>query len=201
VSQCREALTPTTTWPALVAGRAGVELNNLGFGGQCHLDQFVARAIRDLPVDCVSLELGINILNADSMRERTFVAAVHGFLDTVRDGHPDTPLTVISPILCPAVEQRPGPTGLDADGNFVALGDSRDAAPGRLTARRIRVLLADIVQQRRDSGDDHLHYVDGFALLGEQDAGLLVDGLHPGPAGQRVLAERLAGILPVPVAR
>ncbi|WP_425329120.1 hypothetical protein [Streptomyces eurocidicus] len=35
---------------------------------------------------------------------------MHGFLDTVRDGHPATPLLLISPITCPAVEDVPGPT-------------------------------------------------------------------------------------------
>lgn len=29
---------------------AGVELCNLGLGGSCHMDQYVARTIRDLPV-------------------------------------------------------------------------------------------------------------------------------------------------------
>ena len=35
---------------------------------------------------------------------RTFAPYVHGFLETVRDGHPTTPITVISPILSPSRE-------------------------------------------------------------------------------------------------
>ena len=41
------------------------------------------------------------------MRLRAFGPAVRNFLDTIRDGHPDTPLLVVSPILCPAQGARP----------------------------------------------------------------------------------------------
>lgn len=34
------------------------------------------------------------------MRERTFRPAVHAFLDTIREGHPDTPVLVISAVAC-----------------------------------------------------------------------------------------------------
>ena len=91
ISHCTEAHSPTRTWPVVAARRAQVEVLNLGFGGQCHLDPFVARTIRDEPGDVVSLKLGINVVNGDTMRERTFVPAVHGFLDTIREGKPATP--------------------------------------------------------------------------------------------------------------
>ena len=39
---------------------------------EAQLDQFVARDIRDLQVDLVSLKVGINVVTADSMRERAF---------------------------------------------------------------------------------------------------------------------------------
>ena len=92
---------PTAIWPALAARLGGVELVNLGFGGSALLDPFTARVIRDTPADVISLKLGINLVNADLMRLRAFGPAVHGFLDTIRDGHPDTPLLVVSPIHCP----------------------------------------------------------------------------------------------------
>lgn len=86
---------------------------NLGVSGNCMLDPFVARTIRDLDVDAISLFIGIKILGGDTMRERTFAPAVHGFLDMIREGHPDTPIVVISPIFCPSAEDRPGPRCLD----------------------------------------------------------------------------------------
>ncbi|GAA3079794.1 hypothetical protein GCM10020000_76980 [Streptomyces olivoverticillatus] len=40
---------PTSIWPALAATRGGVELVNLGLGGNALLDPFVARVMRDAP--------------------------------------------------------------------------------------------------------------------------------------------------------
>ena len=40
---------------------------------------------------------------------------MHGFLDTLRDGHPDTPLVLVSPLYCPIHEETPGPGTFDMD--------------------------------------------------------------------------------------
>ena len=75
ISHCLEATRPTGVWPVVAARLAGVDLQSFAFAGQCQLDPFAARMIADQPADLVSLKLGINIVNADSMRERTFVPA------------------------------------------------------------------------------------------------------------------------------
>lgn len=41
---------------------------------------------------------------------RAFASALHGFLDTIRQGHADTPIILISPVFCPFSENVPGPT-------------------------------------------------------------------------------------------
>lgn len=197
ISHGSAAERPTGTWPAYAARLAGVDLVNLGFAGSALVDQCVARTIRDTPADLVSLKLGINLANQDLMRMRGFTSAVHGFLDTVRDGHPATPLVVVSPIWCGIHEQTPGPAAPDltawADGQvrFVALGDPDDVATGRLTLRTIRAELARIVEQRQDP---HLSYLDGLALYGAQDAVRLPlpDDLHPDSATHRLIGERFA---------
>ena len=97
ISHGSVATYPTEPWPVVAARLAGLDLVNLGFGGSALLDPFVARTIRDTPADRISLKLGINLVNLDLMRLRAFGPAVHGFLDTIRDGHPHTPLLVISP--------------------------------------------------------------------------------------------------------
>ena len=109
ISHGSNAESPSTTWPALAASRAGVDLVNLGFGGGALLDPFVARTVRDLPADLLSVKIGINLVNTDLMRLRALAPAVHGFLDTIREGHPTTPLLVISPIRCEIHERTPDP--------------------------------------------------------------------------------------------
>jgi hypothetical protein len=109
ISHGSNAAGPSSIWPAVAARRTGRELINLGLGGSALLDPFTARTIRDTPADLISVKIGINLVNADVMRLRAFVPAVHGFLDTIRDGHPQTPLLVVSAIYCPMLRAHARP--------------------------------------------------------------------------------------------
>ncbi|MEU2673081.1 GDSL-type esterase/lipase family protein [Streptomyces sp. NPDC007164] len=196
VSHGSNATHPTAIWPALAAARGGVELVNMGFGGGALLDPFTARAMRDAPADLISVKVGINVVNADAMRLRAFGPAVHGFLDTIREGHPTEPLLVVSPVLCPVQEDTPGPLAPDFDGGtlrFKATGDPAEIAAGRLTLNVIREELVRIVEQRA-ADDPNLYYLDGRDLYGEQDYAEfpLPDEVHPDPAGHRRIGENFA---------
>jgi lysophospholipase L1-like esterase len=201
ISHGSNAASPTTTWPALAASLGGVELINLGLGGSALLDAFTARALRDTPADLISIKIGINLVGADVMRLRAFTPAVHGFLDTIREGHPATPLLVVSPILCPIHEDTPGPSAPDftqlGEGRlqFRAAGDPAERTGGKLTLNVIRDELARIVKQRT-AEDPHLRYLDGRDLYGEADFAELPlpDQLHPDAATHRRIGERFADL-------
>ncbi|MFE0630400.1 GDSL-type esterase/lipase family protein [Streptomyces sp. NPDC058864] len=199
ISHGSNAAHPSAIWPALAAAEGGVELVNLGFSGSALLDPFTARAMRDTPADLISLKIGINIVNTDAMRLRAFTPAVHGFLDIVREGHPTTPLLVVSPLLCPVQEDTPGPLAPEFDGGtlrFRATGDPAERAAGRLTLNVIRDELARIVA-RRAADDPHLHHLDGRELYGAADYAELPlpDEVHPGPAGHRRIGENFARLV------
>ncbi|MBC9730278.1 SGNH/GDSL hydrolase family protein [Streptomyces sp. TRM68367] len=199
ISHGSDAASPTTTWPALAASLGGVELVNLGLGGSALLDPFTARAMRDTPADLISVKIGINLVNADLMRLRAFTPAVHGFLDTIREGHPTTPLLVVSPLLCPIHEDTPGPAAFDPGSlstgqlRFRATGDPAEVPAGKLTLTVIRDALSRIVDQR-SADDPHLHYLDGRTLYGEPDAAELPlpDGLHPDAPTHHRIGTRFA---------
>ncbi|MCX4445697.1 GDSL-type esterase/lipase family protein [Streptomyces sp. NPDC058369] len=201
ISHGSDAASPTATWPARAALLGGVELVNLGLGGSALLDPFMARTMRDTPADLISVKIGINLVNADVMRLRAFAPAVHGFLDTIREGHPDTPLLVISPVLCPIHEDTPGPSIPDfsrlGEGkvSFAAAGDPDERAAGKLTLRVIRDELARLVEQR-SSDDPHLRYLDGRELYDEADASELPlpDALHPDAATHLRMGDRFAAL-------
>ncbi|MGY5103219.1 SGNH/GDSL hydrolase family protein [Streptomyces sp. 900105245] len=199
ISHGSDAASPTTTWPALAASLGDVELINLGLGGSALLDPFTARALRDTPAGLISVKIGINLVNTDLMRLRAFGPAVHGFLDTIREGHPATPLLVVSPVLCPLHEDTPGPTVPDLSAlgegrlRFRAAGDPAERAAGKLTLGVIRAELSRIVRERA-ADDPWLHHLDGRELYGEADFAELPlpDGLHPDAAAHRRIGERFA---------
>ncbi|MGW1542644.1 GDSL-type esterase/lipase family protein [Streptomyces sp. NPDC002309] len=199
ISHGSDAASPSTTWPALAASLGGAELINLGLSGNAVLDPFTARALRDTPADLISVKIGINLVNLDVMRLRAFTPAVHGFLDTIREGHPTTPLLVVSPILCPMHEDTPGPCLFDLGElsagrlRFRAAGDPAETASGKLTLNVIRTELSRIVEQRA-ADDPHLHHLDGRELYGEADHAELPlpDDLHPDAATHRRIGERFA---------
>jgi hypothetical protein len=127
---------------------------------------------------------------------------VHGFLDTIRDGHPDTPLLLVSPIHCAIHEDTPGPTAPDIEeigkGRlvFAPMGDPAETPTGKLTLTVIREELARIVEQRA-ADDPNLHYLDGLDLYGPQDAAALPlpDHVHPDAATHHHIGDRFHGLV------
>jgi len=196
ISHCMDVDRPSAAWPMVAARLAGVDVDNYGFGGQCQLDPFMGRVIRDLPADVISLKVGINTVNAAAMTERAFTPALHGILDSIRDGHPLTPLLVVSPIFCPSAEDRPGPTipvkRDDGSIHFITIDAPALSRPMALTLTRIRELVAEVVARRVAAGDEHLHTFSGLELFGPADADELYDDLHPTEVGYRRIGERFA---------
>lgn len=191
ISHCLEAHSGSRTWPSTAAQLGDVQLTNMALAGQCHLDGFTARTMRNQPADLLSLKVGINIVNGDSLRLRTFAPALHAFLDTVREGHPHTPFVVVSPIICPAHEEHAGPSD-GSSGTTVALGTAVTKARGALTLTQIREIVDGVVAARRTAGDTNLHYLDGLTLFNENDLADLPDGLHPNGDGYIRMGQRFA---------
>ncbi len=174
ITHCRQAHSPAMIWPAIVARKANVNLRSFGFGGNCHFEQIVARHIANCPADRISLKLGINTYGGGTYNARTWAAAVIGFILTVRDAHPDTPLLLISPIASPERETTPNDVGL--------------------TLEWMRDQLENIVGTFRGRGDTNIHYLHGHEMFNLEDVaeGLLPDGLHPNGDGYARMGDRLA---------
>jgi lysophospholipase L1-like esterase len=90
------------------------------------------------------------------------LAAVDAFIDTVRQGHPDTPIVVVSPVIRPDAETTPNRFG-------ATLGELRHAMEEEARHRDVVVI----------SGGD---------LIGADN---LADGIHPDDEGHRILAEAI----------
>lgn len=169
ITHCRTAGSPATTWPGVVARGQNFNLTSLGYGGQCHADPLIARLIRDLPADFVSVKIGINIYGAASLSPRSFRPAVLGTIATIRDGHPNTPFAVCSPIWGHDRETTPNAVGL--------------------TLQQMRSEIQAAVEAYKKRSDDHIYYVDGLSLFDASLAEYLPDNLHPDAKGYEIMGQ------------
>ena len=177
ITHCRTADRPTETWPAIVARAQGLNLTCLGYGGNCHLEPMVARIVRDRPADLISMKVGINVHNHSSLNARTFRPAIIGFVQIIREKHPDVPFAVVSPIYAAWRETEPNSVGF--------------------TMPAMREEVAAAVAALQAHGDRNLWYVDGLKVLGPEHAHLLPDDLHPDAEGYKVLGRNfLSEVMP-----
>jgi len=193
ISHCLEAEEPTGVWPVVASQQLGLDLYSLGLAGSANIELFAAHAIRELEPQLVTLKLGINTVNGRHLTVRSFIPAVHSFLDAIREQHPSIPIVVISPIICPGHEDLPGPTRIGDDGRAIGSELCDLDWVGDLTLVKVRQLLSEIVIRRNDA---RLFYLDGLQLFGPNDLDLLPDGLHPNAEGYRLIGERFSALLP-----
>ena len=172
ITQCREADSPSKTWPAITASKLDLALTCLGFSGQCQYEPMIARTIRDTPVDFISLCAGINTYGANCYNDRTFQAAVIGFIKIIREKHKVVPIVLSSPIYSSSREETPNLVGS--------------------TLIEMRKQVEEIVEIFRKNGDQQLFYVNGLEILGEEHAHLLPDDLHPNTEGYHIMGHRFA---------
>lgn len=171
ISHCGAAHSPARTWPATAARIANLNLTCLGYGGQCHLDPMIARMIRDVPADIISLKVGINVQGGSSLSPRTFRPAVIGMVQVIRERQPVTPIVIVSPIISPPRETTDNAVGL--------------------SLTKMREELQDAVARMKDCGDTNLYYADGLELFGEDCVEpYLPDLLHPNGDGYELLGKR-----------
>lgn len=169
ITQCAAAQSPSYTWPAIVARQSAFNLTCLGFGGQCHLDPMLARLIRDLPADFISICCGINIYGAGSLGPRAFQQAIIGTVLTIRERHPDIPLALISPICSPPREETRNAVGF--------------------TLKAMREQVAEATEILKAHNDHNLFYFDGQTIFGADLVQYLPDQLHPDAEGYKFLAQ------------
>ncbi|OKK15140.1 GDSL family lipase [Streptomyces sp. CB00455] len=155
---------PAHGWPAVAARALGWDVVNLGYAGGARGELATAEQLAGLPADVLTLAFGTNCWSQVPYSAPLLYETTRTFLDLVRQGHPRTPLLLVSPVLRPDAERTPNRIG-------ATLGALRDAME-RATRDRIA------------AGDGHLALLPGRDLLGPEH---LADGLHPDDAGHRVL--------------
>ncbi|MCP4222712.1 MAG: hypothetical protein GY773_05155 [Actinomycetia bacterium] len=199
ITQSMNAQNPASTWPALVAQGHDLDLTNLGFAGEAHLDPIVARYMAQEPADVISLCVGINIYVGASMSLRTYRSNLIEFIRVIRSGHPGIPIVVMSPIGSLPRERLPCyprlmPPAIRRNLGRVGRLSEVDALFGP-TLEAVREETESVVNLLAGRGDDQLTHVDGRTIIGADEAHLLADGLHLNQAGEELMAERFSQVL------
>lgn len=156
---------PSQGWAAIAARKARLNLINMGYAGAGRGEIASAEHIAGLNADVISIAYGESCWTRVPHSIGMVTEGFHAFLDVVRQGHPTTPVVVISPVLRPDAEDVPNK--LEAS----------------LSAIRQAIELA--ARDRIRAGDRSLSLVVGDGLIDESH---LADGIHPGDEGHKRIA-------------
>lgn len=166
------ASAPARSWPAM-AGRAhGLDVCNLGYAGSARGEIVSAEHIASIPAAVISISHGTNCWTRIPHSVAMLREGTQAFLEIVRQGHPETPIVVVSPVIRPDAEATPNRVGA--------------------TLAALRAGIEDTVQGRREAGDANLELVPGQPLLTAEH---LPDGIHPGDEGHAILAARIGAVV------
>jgi len=159
------ASAPALAWGVMAARRHGLDLVNLGYAGSARGEIPCAEAVAGLAADVISISHGTNCWTRTPHSAGMMFETTRAFLDIVRQGHPDTPMVVASPVLRPDAETTPNRLGA--------------------TLADLRAAMEEAVRARIDAGDDTIVLIPGADVI---TAAHLADGIHPGDEGQARLA-------------
>ncbi|MER7760088.1 GDSL-type esterase/lipase family protein [Streptomyces sp. NPDC097619] len=163
---------PAHGWPAVTGRALGLDTVNLGYAGGARGELPTAEQLATLPADLITLAFGTNCWSRMPYSVPLLYETTRVFLELVRQGHPGTPLLLVSPVLRPEAEAEPNRLGA--------------------TLAELRAAMERAVRDRVAAGDRRLALLPGLPLLGP---GHLADGLHPNDEGHARLGEAVAGAL------
>jgi lysophospholipase L1-like esterase len=166
------ATSPALAWPAVAGRDHELDHANLGYAGAARGEIVSATEIAKLPADVITIAHGTNCWTRIPHSVEQMRANIRAFLDVLRQGHPETPILVVSPVIRPDAETKPNRLGA--------------------TLADLRAAIEEVANERIDAGDKRLRLVEGAPLLTEPD---LFDGIHPNDDGHRAIAAAIGPAL------
>ncbi len=163
---------PAQGWAAIAARKAGLDLANLGYAAAGRGEIVSAEHIAALPADIISIAYGASCWTRVPHSVGMVADGFTAFLDVVRDGHPDVPIVVVSPVLRPDAEDEPNRLG-------ATLADIRHA-------------IESVTRERIVDGDHTLALVAGESIINADHLG---DGIHPDDEGHKRIAATVSKAL------
>lgn len=163
---------PGNTYAAITCRSLNLDFVNFGFDGSGKGETSVAQQIAEVDAACYVLHYGQNSspVPGAGIPPGTSLQEVYiPFIQALRATRPSTPIVCVTPVY-----------------------NTFDFPLAYTSYEPWREVVRTAVQTLQDEGDTNLHLVEGFSLLGPQNADGLTDGLHPNDAGTQAIAGNLA---------
>lgn len=157
---------PGMAYPNILSRYIPLEFINLGFSGNGKGEPELARTISTI----ANPALFVLDYEANSGEVEDMARTLPEFIRILREVHPQVPILVVS--------------------NIRYAGDRFNNTLLQLHEGR-RAVQIDTVTRLQNEGDRHIHFVNGFTLLGEDASECTVDGSHPTDLGFLRMAQSL----------
>jgi len=155
---------PGMAYTNILSRLLDMQFVNLGFSGNGRGEPALAHLITQIPeTRCIILDYEANA--GVSIKE-----TLGPFVDVLREKHPDIPILIVSKI-----RYAYDLVGSTPYNQWMELRDFQ----------------RELVNKRRSVGDKHIHFLDGFTILGEDYDECTVDGVHPNDLGSMRIANAL----------
>jgi lysophospholipase L1-like esterase len=156
---------PAQAWAAIAARKAGLDLVNMGYAQSGRGDIASAEHLAALEADVIPISYGASCWSRVPHNAAMIEVGLDAFLDIVRQGHPETPIVVMSPVAWPEADHAPNRLGA--------------------TLHDIRGSVESVTHWRIREGDINLALLPGHDVI---DEWYLTDGIYPGDEGHKRIA-------------
>lgn len=155
---------PGMVYSNILSRKLDIEFVNLGFSGNGKGEPELAHLINEIS------DTRLIILDYEANAGKTIQTSIGPFIDILRKGHPEIPILIMS--------KTRYANATDGSESFKLLMNNRD-------------FQKNLVADRKKEGDNHIHFMDGSVVLGEDYYECTVDGVHPSDLGSYRIAQAL----------
>ena len=159
---------PGMAYTNILSRLLDMQFVNLGFSGNGKGEPALAHLITQISgIRCIVLDYEANA--GVSIKE-----SLGSFVNILREKHPNTPILIMSKIRYAAAREN--------------------SARYRVWLH-LRDFQRDHVKDRRLAGDQHIYFMDGSTILGEDYDECTVDGVHPNDLGSMKIADAIRPVI------
>jgi len=155
---------PGMAYSNIMSRTLDVEFINLGFSGNGKGEPALANLINQIS------DVRFIILDYEANTSKTIKNSLENFVDILREKHPETPILIMSKVRY--ARERKGTE------KYALLISNRD-------------FQRDLVQKKKEAGDNNIYFLDGSKVLGSKYYECAVDGVHPSDLGSQIIADAM----------